>query len=150
MPHAMRNSGSNRCRLVFNATACMQYKPTLKSGAMAILPASTLPLSEAFVQQHFLSLRYRLQSPRSFSGQCQTLPCEPPPLSQCAFQGLNKAQQMIAIQALGLPAVPAYNVTDGGLARINPVSLTPRPCSILQLSQRLVVKKETVSGRFAS
>lgn len=80
--------------------------------------ASQLPLLLAPAVHH--SWQCSLQSPRSFSGQCQTLPCEPPPLAQCAFQGLNKAQQMIAIQAIGLPAIPAYDVNDGGVVCLRP------------------------------
>ena len=57
----------------------------------------------------------RVQSTRSLDGQCRTLPCEPPPLAQCGASGLNRAQQLLAAQALLVPAIPSYDASDGGV-----------------------------------
>jgi hypothetical protein len=54
-------------------------------------------------------------SPRYLDGRVWALPCEPPPLDLAAPSGLSRAQQLLASQALGLPAMPAYDAAGGGL-----------------------------------
>ena len=56
-----------------------------------------------------------VQSAVSQDGLAKTLPCEPPPLNQTAYSGLFRPQQMLVMQALGLPALPGYSHRDGGV-----------------------------------
>lgn len=56
-----------------------------------------------------------VQSVKSVDGLVRTLPCEPPPLGQCASSGLSRTQQMVAVQALELPFTPAYDASEGGV-----------------------------------
>lgn len=59
---------------------------------------------------------------RSLDGLSRLLPCEPPAPPQTAPSGLSRAQQLLAFQAVALPAVPAFNASQGGL-----VSRLPSP-----------------------
>ena len=59
-----------------------------------------------------------VQSVKSVDGLVRTLPCEPPPLGQCASSGLSRAQQMVAVQALELPFTPAYDASEGGVVSV--------------------------------
>eukprot|EP00884_Botryococcus_braunii_P003685 jgi/Botrbrau1/13317/Bobra.0315s0015.1 len=56
-----------------------------------------------------------IASSRAIDGIARTLPCEPPPLSQTAPSGLSRSQQLLAAQALHIPALPAFDGSHGGL-----------------------------------
>ncbi len=53
----------------------------------------------------------------SLDGLSRLLPCEPPAPPQTAPSGLSRAQQLLAFQAVALPAMPAFNGAQGGLVR---------------------------------
>ena len=59
-----------------------------------------------------------VQSTRSLDGVTKTLPSEPPPLSQAGPSGLSRTQQLLAAQALSVPALPSYDGSEGGVVRI--------------------------------
>ena len=56
-------------------------------------------------------------STRSIDGQVWSLPCEPPALNLTGSSGLSRTQQLIAAQALGVPAFPSYDASAQGLVR---------------------------------
>ncbi|KAK9806896.1 hypothetical protein WJX72_006721 [[Myrmecia] bisecta] len=56
-----------------------------------------------------------VQSSKSSDGLARTLPCEPPPLSLTSPTGLNRTQELLAIQALGIPCMPAFDADGGGV-----------------------------------
>jgi hypothetical protein len=54
-------------------------------------------------------------SPRSIDGVTWKLPCEPTATPLSAPSGLSRSQQLIAAQAVGIPALPSYDDSNGGL-----------------------------------
>ena len=54
-------------------------------------------------------------SAASIDGRATLLPCEPVALGPTASTGLSRTQQLIASQALGVPAFPSYSQRDGGV-----------------------------------
>lgn len=58
-----------------------------------------------------------VQSVRALDGLARTLPCEPPPLGQTCASGLSRTQQLLALHALWVPFVPAFDANSGGLVR---------------------------------
>lgn len=54
-------------------------------------------------------------STRSIDGQAWSLPCEPPALNLTGSSGLSRTQQLVAAQALGVPAFPSYDAHSEGL-----------------------------------
>lgn len=63
-------------------------------------------------------------STRSIDGQVWSLPCEPPALNLTGSSGLSRTQQLIAAQALGVPAFPSYDASSQGLVRCRPLLLS--------------------------
>ena len=72
-----------------------------------------------------------VQSARSADGLTWSLPCEPAPLAQTYPSGLSRTQQLLAAQAVLLPALPAFDGAAGGVVS-NAVLYRPP-----QLSSRL-------------
>lgn len=68
---------------------------------------------------------HSVESTRSLDGIARMLPCEPPTLTIAAPSGLNRSQQLLMTQAVGLPWMPAYNDSDGGL--VSPLSAVMLP-----------------------
>ena len=56
-----------------------------------------------------------VQSARSADGLTWSLPCEPAPLAQTYPSGLSRTQQLLAAQAVLLPALPAFDGAAGGV-----------------------------------
>eukprot|EP00887_Chlorella_sp_A99_P007649 scaffold20.g7649.t1 len=56
-----------------------------------------------------------VHSSRSIDGQVWQLPCEPPALSLTGSSGLSRTQQLLAAQAVGVPALPSYDGSSQGL-----------------------------------
>lgn len=57
-------------------------------------------------------------SASSIDGKTDLLPCEPVALGPTASTGLSRCQQLIAAQALAIPALPSYCHRDGGVVRV--------------------------------
>jgi hypothetical protein len=56
-----------------------------------------------------------VHSSRSIDGLVWSLPGEPGPLSLTLSSGLSRTQQVKAVQALGLPALPSYDGSSNGV-----------------------------------
>mgnify|MGYP001113895037 CR=1 FL=1 len=69
-------------------------------------------------------------SPRSIDGQVWSLPCEPPALNLTGSSGLSRTQQLLAAQALGLPAAPSYDADCEGLVSLAVVQSTLDSCRL--------------------
>ena len=61
-------------------------------------------------------------SARSLDGTARTLACEPPPVGLTAASGLLRPQQLLVTQAAGVPVMPGFSRSDGGVVSflINP------------------------------
>lgn len=57
-------------------------------------------------------------STRYIDGRVWKLACEPPALYINGSSGVSRSQQLVALQALGIPAIPSYDQHSGGVVRV--------------------------------
>ena len=60
----------------------------------------------------------QVHSTRSIDGVVWALPCEPPALNLVGSSGLSRTQQLLAVQALGVPALPSYDGNSEGVVSV--------------------------------